>query len=220
MTNSQLQKSSLFSLLNETGTQQAEGRVRSTSLMEEMSLIGFIPYTDNYMLQMNFGMKIDLDGHLYVAPYLVRFSKDTPVYPYFKTITKATGKQYKMDENLYIDSLLDEIPSCELNNIKFKLPLQGSSFIESIKGKLRIKRILIEKKLLVQNDDNTFNYIGREGEWELSNGLESLVSISNNFLCLCSYMNKVTGKPSYAVLRSDDTIRVLSKQEAPNPFGA
>lgn len=107
MIHSQIHKSCLSSLLNETGMQQAEGRVRSKSILEEMSLIGFIPYTDYYTIQLAL-TSVDLNGHLYVAPYLVKFSKDTPVYPYFKTITKATGKQYRIDGKLYIDPILDD----------------------------------------------------------------------------------------------------------------
>ena len=95
MMNSQLLKSSLFSLLCDTGMQRAEGRVRSKSLLEEMSLIGFIPYTDYYIHHLLFS-SVDLNDHLYVAPYLVKFSKDSPVYPYFKTITSAEGKKYRI----------------------------------------------------------------------------------------------------------------------------
>lgn len=203
---SQLNKSSLFSLLNETGMQQAEGRVRSRSLLEEMSLIGFIPYTDYYLHRLVL-TSVDLNDHLYVAPYLVRFSKDTPVYPYYKTITKATGKQYRVDGNLYIDPILDEIPSSVPQYAHFKLPLGGIQLLKLIEKKWD------KKDLFIKNEDRTYDYIGREGEWELSCGLGSMLSISNNFLCLCSYMNKVTGLPSYAVLTSDDTIRVLPENE-------
>lgn len=203
---SQLNKSSLFSLLNETGMQQAEGRVRSKSLLEEMSLIGFIPYTNYYLHQLVL-TSVDLNNHLYVAPYLVRFSKDTPVYPYYKTITKATGRQYRVNGNLYIDPILDEIPSSVLQYAHFKLPLGGIQLLKLIEKKWD------KKDLFIKNEDRTYDYIGREGEWELSCGLGSMLSISNNFLCLCSYMNKVTGLPSYAVLTSDDTIRVLPENE-------
>lgn len=203
---SQLNKSSLFSLLNENGMQRAEGRVRSKSLLEEMSLIGFIPYTDYYTHQLIL-TSVDLNDHLYVAPYLVRFSKDTPVYPYYKTITKAIGKQYRVDGNLYIDPILDEIPSSVLQYAHFKLPLDGIQLLKLIEKKWD------KKDLFIKNEDRTYDYIGREGEWELSCGLGSMLSISNNFLCLCSYMNKVTGLPSYAVLTSDDTIRVLPENE-------
>lgn len=206
MFKSQLHKSSLFSLLNETGMQQAEGRVRSKSLLEEMSLIGFVPYTDYYIHHLVLS-SVDLNHHLYVAPYLVKFSKDTPVYPYFKTITKATGKQYRVNGQLYIDPILDKIPSSVLQYNHVKLPLDGNQLLR-LMGKKWDK-----KDMFVKNEDLTYNYIGREGEWELSNGLGNMISISNNFLCLCSYINKVTGTPSYAVLTSDDAIRVLPENE-------
>lgn len=202
----QLQKSSLFSLLSDTGMQRAEGRVRSKSLLEEMSLIGFIPYTDYYLHQLVLS-SVDLNDHLHVAPYLVRFSKDTPVYPYYKMITKATGKKYKIDEKLYVDPILDEIPSSVLKYAHFKLPLDGNQLL-----KLMYKK-WDKKNLFVENGNGTYEYTGREGEWELSCGLGNMISISNNFLCLCSYMNRVTGTPSFAVLTSDDTIRVLPENE-------
>ena len=193
-------------MLNETGMQQAEGRVRSKSLLEEMSLIGFIPYTDYYTIQLALN-SVDLNGHLYVAPNLVKFSKDTPAYPYFRTITKATGKQYRIDGKLYIDPILDEIPSCILQYAHFKQPFNGNQLLKMIYKKWD------KKDLFSKNEDGSYNYTGREGEWELSHGLGNMISISNNFLCLCSYMNKVTGTPSYAVLTSDDTIRVLPENE-------
>ena len=108
--------------------QQAEGRVRSKSLLEEMSLIGFIPYTDYYTHHLVLS-SVYINDHLYVAPYLVKFSKDTPVYPYFKTITKATEKQYTVNGQLYIDPILDEIPSSVLQSNHVKLPLDGNQLL-------------------------------------------------------------------------------------------
>ncbi len=202
MNNSPLDKSSLYNLLCETGKQQAEGRVRSKSLLEEMSLIGFIPYTDYYIHQLVFGT-VDLNNHLYVAPYLVKFSKDTPAYPYFKTITRATDKKYRIDEKLYLDPILDEIPSSTLQNVNIKFPFNGNQLLNLM------NRRWDKKDLIIKNEDFTFDYVGRKGEFELSCGLGKIVAISNNFLCLCTYINKVTGYPSYTVLPSDDTIRVF-----------
>lgn len=210
---SQLQKSCIFSLLQETGVQHAEGRVRSKSIMEEMSLIGFIPYTDNYLLQKNIGMGIDLNGHLYVAPYLVQFSRDTPIYPYFRTITTALGKQYSVDENLYIDPILDKAPLYEFNLEKIRLPFDGAQLQKLLQSKTKLQRILKEKGILVEKEKGEYDYISSDGDLELSHGLESKIAISCNFLCLCSYINKVKGTPSYAVLTSDDTIRVRPKDE-------
>ena len=213
MEHHQLETSSIFNLLLETGIQRAEGRVQSKSLNEEMSLIGFIPYTENYLLQKDVGLKIDLNGHLCVAPYLIRFSKTTPVYPYFKTITKASGKKYSVDSNLNIDRIWD-IAYPELKNeIKPPLfPLYGDMLLKLIKNKLRLTRILLEQDFWKRNEKESYEYIGRSDDFELNCGLDHKIAISNDFLCLCSYMNRVTGTVSYAVLTSNDTIRVMPEK--------
>lgn len=204
---SELQKSSLAYLLNETGMQQAEGRVRSISLLEEMSLIGFIPYTKDFTIQSILN-PANLNSRLFVAPYFVKFSQDTPAYPYFKRISMAEGKQYRVDGKLYIDPILSDIlHNTPLQYVNPKMPFDGNQLLQLLK-----KRRVTED-LLIKNEDKTYDYIGREGEYELSCGLENIVSISNSFLCLCSYMNKVTGLPSYTVLTAKDTIRMLPENE-------
>jgi len=204
---SQLHKSSLYSLLRQTGIQQAEGRVRSKSLLEEMSLIGFIPYTEYSIELWNFGLNVDLNNHLYVAPNLIKFSKDTPAYPYFRAIEAAEGKKYKMDNRLIIDSIIDKIPEYVLKYKDIARPFTGEAFL-----KIRTKQWNPES-LLEDSGNGEHFYVGKRDEWELSCGLADIISVSNNFLCLCSYINKVTGTPSYAVLTSDDAIRVLPEDE-------
>lgn len=204
---SELHKSSLAYLLNETGLQQAEGRVRSISLLEEMSLIGFIPYTKDFTIQSILN-PANLNSRLFVAPYFVKFSQDTPAYPYFKNISKAKGKQYRIDGKLFIDPILSDIlHNTPLKYVNPKMPFDGNQLLQQLK-----KRSVTED-LFIKNEDKTYDYIAREGEYELSCGLENIVSISNSFLCLCSYMNKVTGLPSYTVLTAKDTIRVLPENE-------
>lgn len=223
MRNYQLQKSSLFNLLCETGVQQAEGRVRSQSLLEEMSIVGFIPYTDDYNQLWDFGTSMNLNGELYVAPFLMKFSKDTPVYPYFKTISKAEGKKFILNDHIYIDTVIDKIPKEVLKWRTATRPLSGEAFL-----KVRTKSWNPEC-LLESDDEGKLYYVGKPDDWELSCGLGNMKYLSNNFLCLCSYMNKETGTPSYAVLTSDDAIRVLpgdnteassnNKNKVRPPFG-
>ena len=172
-----------------------------------MSLIGFVPYTEYSIELWDFGLNVDLNTHLYVAPNLIKFSKDTPAYPYFKTIKAAEGKKYKMDNHLLIDSIIDIIPDYVLKYKNIISPLRGEEFM-----KIRTKQWNPEC-LLEDSGNGELSYVGKTGEWELSCGLADIISVSNNFLCLCSYMNKVTGTPSYAVLTSDDAIRVLPENE-------
>ena len=141
-------------------------------------------------------------------------AEDSTIFPYFKTIKKAFGKKYKLDQNLYVYPALDEVPyKVWYSNYKGVCFKDKFSFTGEVLQNLTKSKYWEEKDFLKKNDDGTCDYIGRKDEWELTDGLGNIVSISNNFLCLCRYMNKVTGVPSYVVLTSDDTIRVLPKNE-------
>ena len=85
-----------------------------------------------------------LNDHLYVAPYLVKFSNEAPIYHYFKTITKATGNQYKIDNKLYIDPILNYLPSYYIDNSKHcNLPINGKQLIPLINKKWDKKNMFI-----------------------------------------------------------------------------
>lgn len=67
--------------------------------------------------------------------------------------------------------------------------------------------------MFIKNEDDTYNYVAQEDEWELSCGPGKIVAIANGFLCLCSYMNKVTGMLSYVALLPNDVIKVVPEDE-------
>lgn len=210
MSNTQLEQSSIKSLLLANGEQQATGRVRSESLLEEMSLIGFVPYSVyfDYFLGES---KIDLNSHLYVTPYFLRCSSSDSPIPVFHTIRRAAEKEYCVKNNLMIDSILDEIihvsPPYLTKDINYNKPLRGDKIIYLIKKERKVCNLFNTK------EDGTYNYLGKESDIELSGGIGNIKCISNNFLCLCIYMNKVTGLPSYTLMSSDKTIRVLPEAE-------
>lgn len=204
--NLQLQESSIKGLLKSTGFQEAKGRVRSESLQEEMSLIGFLPFSvfySNYDLSFN----IDLNNHLIVTPYYIRFSKDSAIFPIFTSIAFAEGKRFILHKHLLLDHIIDEMPDLIAKQYESKnRPLNGKILLNIIK---RWKN----ENLFEKNEDGTLFYIGRSKEWEMKRSLDDWNCVTNDFLCLCSYMNKITGLPSYTVLMSDDVIRILSEDK-------
>lgn len=108
----QIQKSSIKHLLHADGIQHAFGRVRSASLQEEMSLIGFIPYGINENLSCDLPVmsSIDLNEHLIVTPHLLRFASSTRTFPIFKSIKKAMGNRYRVDKNLVLCYSPKDVP--------------------------------------------------------------------------------------------------------------
>ena len=213
---SQLNKSSISSLLLSSGEQTAIGRIRSASLGEEMSLIGFIAYTPSFI-------NVDLNDHLIVTPYLIRFSKDKTLFPVCKTVKKAKGQKYKIDHHLLIDPMLDEIPKYILKNTIVSLPLTGDVLLNLMSKKWD------KKDFFEQVEDGSYLYVARDEELELTGLTGKLTCIADDFLCLCTYMNKVTWMPSYALLPAYDVIRCFSENSTgeelleadnmANPFG-
>ena len=203
----QLQTSSVKNLLQEEGIQHATGRVRSVSLLEEMSLVGFVPYSLSN-LYLHLSMYMDLNDGLIVTPYCIRFSHINTIYPIFKSIQLASRNKYDVDENLIIGSIVDDIPERIFKALKVPNPFMNKKILQ---------RLLMQdwdKGSLFENSgDGNVRYIARENEFEMKEGLGKLICISNDFLCLCRYMNKVTGLPSFTILPSEDTIRVIPESQ-------
>lgn len=215
MLNTQLEQSSIKSLLHSKGMQQAKGRVRSEYLLEEVSLIGFVPYSVFYD-SFCYDNGLDLNDHLFVTPHLLRSSKETSPRPIFKTICEAKGKKYIIDNNLLIDSIIDIIPDNVFKKERYKECKQrfrGSQLKTLLSYDRSILKEWKENGVVEIAEGDSYNYIGRANEWEFSGGFGNIKCISNDFLCLCTYMNKVTGHPSYILLPSDNTIRVLSETD-------
>lgn len=209
----QLQKCSISTLLEEQGFQVAKGLVRSTNLPKEigdMTLVGFVPYNVNYLRLFSTELAVNMNSPLFLAPNLIQFSKEMPVYPFFKKIKKVGGEKYKVDKNILIYPIIDEIPKDTLRNSTTKGPYLGDRLIDIIE-KRKLRDLL--NLLSVNEEDGMYYYSGKCGDYEFSSGIGQMIAISEDFLCLCAYMNKVTGTPCYTVLSSVETIRVLPEND-------
>lgn len=199
-----LEQTSIKNNLKKVGFEIAAGEVETSYFKENLSLLGFIPH-NIYKDKLQFSINVNLNEDLIVTPYLVRFSNNRFPIPVFKKIENAEGKKYRMDNDLLIDTRLNEISGYNLSNLLnskvVPIPVPASSFINYIKS------YIYKKEYIKRNDNNTFDYIGQKGEWLLSDSELQVTCVTNDFVCLCFYQNKVTGKPSYVVLPSNDLIR-------------
>ena len=199
--NTKIQEQSIYSQLMNNGSESAKGRVRSQSLLEEMTLVGFVPYNEiGYWSRI--APSFNLNAKLLVTPYYLKVG-DGPVYPYYDKAKKAKGVHYSLDENLIIDKLSEYVN----NNQSY--PFTADKLDN--RSVLRLK----QKTNFLELDENTNenNYVGQEDDIELYRDYWKDRSVSNDLLCLCVYMNKVTGKPSYILLPSTDVFRVIPEKE-------
>lgn len=224
----QLQESSIRCLLQKKGEQFAVGKVRSESLAEEMTLIGFVPYSLYYRYNL-LSLKADFNDELIVSPYYVRFSKQDQVLPIYRCATIANGKKYPINEKFQLNAVPEDVLDKLSNDNRisknyssyFKPPINGKRLLE-LRKKItnsfdRLFEGFIEEMGslfgVVEGADLGLQYIAQNDDIELSGSVTGMTTLTNDILCLCCYMNKVTGLPSYVVLSSNDTIRVMSDDE-------
>lgn len=200
--NTKIQEQSLYSQLMKNGSESAEGRVRSLSLLEEMTLIGFVPYN---MVWHNsrIATAFNLNAKLIVTPYYIKVG-DNPVYPYYTKARKAKGLRYSLDEYLIIDKLSEYV----YNNQSYPFTadkLNNGGALRALKQKTNY--------LALDEDTNETKYVGQKDDIELYRDCWKDRSVSDDMLCLCVYMNKVTGRPCYILLPSTDVFRVIPEKE-------
>ncbi len=199
-----LEQTSIKNNLQKVGFEIAAGKVETTYFKGDLSLIGFIPH-NIYKNKLQFSINVNLNEDLIVTPYLVRFSNNRFPIPVFKKVESAEGKNYRIDNDLLIDTRLDEIPNSYLsqllNSHTVPLPVPGSTFIKYIKS------YIYKKEYIKKYDNDSYDYIGQKGELLLSDSYLDVTCVTNDFVCLCFYKNEVTGKLSYVVLPSNDLIR-------------
>lgn len=204
--NSQLQLSSIREILLNKGEIYAKGRVKSESMQEEMSLIGFVPYLEGADLPLELYstlLECDLNTHLIVTPFFIRYSDDKNIYPVFKSISLTNGNKYKVSQNLIIETIYG---SWVKGVPRLPRPLYGDYII----SKRNVKGFPSDR---FETDENKETYyLSKNQEFIMTESLGELVCISDYFLCLCSFINSVTGMPSYTVFMPDDLIKVLPKE--------
>lgn len=201
-----LEQTSIKNNLQKVGIEIAKGKVKVEYFEEELSLFGFIPY-NVYKNNLHFSIGINLNAAIIVTPYLVRFNNRSYPVPLFKKIEFTKGQKFKLNNEILIDTRLEDIPDRNLGEILDGSPLHpspipGDDFERYIKKAWPKKRLYFER-----NDDGSCNYICQDGELLLSQSALNASCISNDFVCLCCYENKVTGLLSYIVLPSNDVIR-------------
>lgn len=201
--NSQLQLSSIREILLNKGDMYAKGRVKSESMQEEMSLIGFVPYLEGANLPLDLYstlLQCDLNAHLIVTPFFIRYGDDKNIYPVFKSISLTNGHKYKVDKNLIIESIYGSWAKGA------QRPLYGNYIISK-----RHHNGFPSDRFETDENKETY-YLSKEQEFVMTESLGELVCVSDYFLCLCSFINSVTGMPSYTVFIPDDLIKVLPKE--------
>lgn len=192
-----LSKHSIAELLKEQGEMSAEGTVYSKILNKTMSLIGFVPYYENYDLS-DLNPEIFVSAILAYTPYRIRLVDSQQTFPVMKNIRLSKeGEIFTMDKSLvtaygWVKKGMDKD--------KHNLNLCANG----IANRRHSARLFI-------NEDCFLCYKTVANELISTRTLGNLTEISNSFLCLCAYPKADTEQITYTLFDPED-IYLLTEQ--------
>ena len=192
----------ITSELNQKKSIETGYRITTESELIPLELVGFVPInqTDFYditkfIVGINY-IRLEFD------PWGNK--KEHRSFPIAKKI-----EQQKTDK-LIIDNTFVLIPNLD-NNTQTSLKLYQKYF-GTISGNIeKNKSNLLKTKEFILEDENLY-YILKENEMSFSRG-NKIFGISDYFLCLCSYINPITGKLEYVIKQPDELIITLQKNK-------
>lgn len=188
-------------------------KVSSSLFYDELSLIGFIPYC-RHNKYWNVAQNINMNSDLHVSPHIIKFDSEDVCLPIFRRISFARNKKYLLNNKLFLESFLDKIeyirPTSYIKDTDY--PLRGDKILNLTNKIPYNKREDFVEKNFIAEDDCLF-YEGREEDFELSGAISDMVCVTNDFCCLCSYINHITGDLKYVVLYSNDVMCVWTNNE-------
>lgn len=213
---------SVFSLeeqLKNDGILQAGGNVRSRSLNEKMWLVGFVPFNipdndiENYgNTSVDFALQwgVSLNDKIIVGSSRIRISNSRFTYPIMKEIIPAKGKVFDFEPKVLIMALHKNVLSSNTSECKpvfsiyFNSPNEYNS--QKVLSALRKQRIVVNN--LKKAENGLLQYTASDDEYEFSRTYGEYKCVGNSFVCLCEYINTVTGNPSFALFNPDDLVKV------------
>lgn len=204
----QLMSSSIKNLLDKKKVLQAEGEVRFGIFPERITLLGFIPY---HMGPYGFSvankriMEIDFNERLVVSPHRIRQNNSETSYPVLKMIKKSNSEIFQYDRHLRIYSMAPEM----LQNKVLIQYLNNPS--KSLADNLLRSKII--SSLFKTNEEGLLQYETKENDYIFTRTYGDYTCIANDFVCLCSYINKISGLPNYSLFDPEDIVKVISEED-------
>lgn len=211
-----LKNATVYEQLLKQDSIDAEGTIRCQENDLEMNLIGFLPYNRTWSF-----FYFDLNGKMSVATYWVKF-KDTPFFLKVANHAKLSKeKKICLHENtiLPIKDLANYVKN--QNNGSFKKrkddfnkryedymisqnKTTAEALIKAVENEMPVDFLSIDDDFHIyyKPDNNPIIF------WD-DNSLKEIVA--DSFLCLCSYINPVTGLISYTALSPERCIYTISK---------
>lgn len=213
-----LSKDSITIILQQTGEIEAPINVYSETFQMSMTLIGFVPHND--LEELSFSEPtIDLNRDIVYTPYRIKLTALEKAFPVMKKIRKAENEErflirrglvtpYEGTHFTRYYQILEREDISEEDKKKF-LP----SFLDSYPLKLVKKSKYYIANSLSINDEGMLVYKAFPNAFVSSRTYGDYIVISHRYLCLCAYINSITGLPSYSLFDPEDIYKTESAKK-------
>lgn len=209
-----LKSATVYEQLLKKDSIDAEGTIRCQEYNLEMNLIGFLPYNRTWSF-----LYLDLNAKMSVAPYWVKFkdssfflkvenhaklSKDKKIYLHNNNILPIRDMaNFVKNQNCDSHKKKDDFNKKYEDYMKTQNKATAEALIKAAENEVLVDFLLIddESQIYYNPDNNPIVF------WD-DNSLKEIVA--DSFLCLCTYINPVTGLISYAALSPERCIYTIS----------
>ena len=194
---------SITAILEENGYIQARDILATSLLIPKLQIIGFIPEQQNlkpletYRNSMSeLSLKNDelelmynFNSNIIVNSYRIRIEGAKRTLAVMTNIEKLPQGECTMDND-----------SINVNNVSSPIKIIGKSFSTVVLSHNLIKEEEAEKNIVKYKADGSLYQFSREiGNYKI---------IASSFICLCRYINSVTGLPSYILLSPQEVYKI------------
>ena len=183
---------------------KAEGLVYSPWIRRDLTLIGFLPYPFREMDAI-------INMPFVFTPLLLKYEHSDKLFLIYKAVKCAKGNSYPLRSGLDFISVFDDIPEYCLRGVQGKTQSIYGDLLNALINKQKTKALKGFMNRFEEQEHGQYAYLGMDFDWELSRG--HIQCICRDFLCLCSYMNEVTGNITYVLLPSTDVYKILEVDE-------
>ena len=202
-----IEKSTVQNVLIQNGIIKADGSIKHESISAELKLIGFLPYNTNLSLA-----SIDVNSKLILTPYLAKFGSDYFVIKIMKYVKIDKSNKFFLTSNdiLPIKDVMKELTKRNLYNEirKYKSyidnPTSGNakSLINMLEEKAKVDFLKVD-------DEGQIYYDPDKKPLFFYRDIDNKDCVADAFLCLCSYINPITGLLSYIGLPPEECVCTL-----------